>query len=227
MSQFPTLPLTAPPDPLPLAAQWLDEAVAGEVQPNPNAMTLATVAADGQPAARVVLAKDFNATDGYVVFFSHYDSPKGRDLAANNQAAAVMHWDTLGRQLRFEGRTVRSPKSESDAYFAQRPVLSQLNAWASDQSEPILDRAALLEQTRQRAAQLGVALDAADLAPAADQAPLQRPEQWGGYRLWISALEFWVHGDGRFHDRIRYQRQLDAGQPDAQPGPWSAARLQP
>ena len=137
------LPSPPPDNPLPLVARWLNDAMAGQVQPNPNAMTLATATPAGQPSARVVLIKDFNPVAGVLVFYSHYASRKGRELDANPLAAAVVHWDTLGRQLRFEGRVTRSPHAESDAYFQGRPWLSQLNAWASDQSEPIADPRAL------------------------------------------------------------------------------------
>jgi pyridoxamine 5'-phosphate oxidase len=227
VSQLPTLPSPAPTDPLPLAARWLDEAVAGAVQPNPNAMTLATVAGNGQPSARVVLVKYFSVQGGYLVFYTHYDSRKGRELAANPHAAAVIHWDTLGRQLRMEGLVVRSPAAESDAYFAQRPPVSQFNAWASDQSQPITDRAALVAQASERAAKLGITVSDPDLFDATSATGLQRPEHWGGFRLWISALEFWVQGDGRFHDRIRYERELSMDPPTPSGGLWSAARLQP
>jgi pyridoxamine 5'-phosphate oxidase len=211
---------------MPLAARWLQEAIAGEVQPNPNAMTLATAAESGQPSARVVLVKDLNTEQGYLVFYSHYDSRKGLELAANPRAAAVFHWDLLGRQLRLEGQVVRSPASESDAYFATRPRLSQLYAWASDQSQPIADRSALLAQAEARAARLGISVTNNQSPRDDDDKPIRRPHHWGGFRLWIGALEFWVHGDGRFHDRIRYQRELPAPGPTAV-GPWSAMHLQP
>jgi len=213
---------------MPLVAQWLEDAVAANIQPNPNAMTLATVAADGQPSARVVLVKGLSERDGYLVFYTHYGSRKGRELAGNPLAAAVMHWDTLGRQLRFEGPVLRPPEAESDAYFAGRPWLSQLNAWGSDQSEPIETRGDLIAQAHRRAEQLGFQVVGDELAPQEGQPAMARPSHWGGYRLWIAALEFWVHGDGRFHDRIRYQRSLsrgDTGQLTA--GPWSSVRLQP
>ena len=222
---FCALPSPAPGDPLPLAAQWLNEAMAAQVQRNPNSMTLATATADGQPSARVVLIKDFDATQGYLVFYSHYRSRKGQELAANPYGAGVVHWDNAGRQLRFEGRVVQSPAAESDAYFQNRPWLSQLNAWASDQSEPIADQAAMLAQARQRAARLGFEVGD-DLAPADATSSMPRPEHWGGYRLWLSAVEFWVHGDGRFHERLRYERALsEADQPQAPD--WSVTRLQP
>ncbi len=221
------LPASPPADPLPLVACWLDEAREAALQPNPNAMTLASVDKAGQPSARVVLLKHFDQDQGFVVFYTHYNSRKGAELAHNPRAAAVLHWDHLGRQLRCEGQVVRSPAAESDAYFRGRPWLSQLNAWASDQSKPIPTHAALIAQARQRAAELGVNVVGEQLTTPPDEPAIERPAGWGGYRLWINALEFWVHGDGRFHDRIRYQRTLGsvARQPPA--GPWSAMRLQP
>ena len=220
------LPSPTPDDPLPLVARWLDEAVAKRVQPNPNALTLATATLDGAPSARIVLIKDINPDQGYLVFYSHYPSRKGRELDANPRAAGVMHWDTLGRQLRLEGQVTRSPAAESDAYFASRPVLSQLNAWASDQSQPIADRAALLDQARRRATDLGLAVDA-DLDTIAEGPDMPRPEHWGGFRFHLSAIEFWVHGDGRFHDRLRYERDLTSDSQGLTLGSWSAGYLQP
>ena len=220
------LPSPAPDDPLPLVARWLDEAVAKQVQPNPNALTLATASLEGAPSARIVLIKGINEASGYLVFYSHYPSRKGRELDANPRAAGVVHWDTLGRQLRVEGQVTRSPAAESDAYFAGRPVLSRVNAWASDQSQPIADRAALLEQARQRAADLGLAVDAG-VENIKDGPEIPRPAHWGGFRFHLNAIEFWVHGDGRFHDRLRYQRDQTGASEAPAFGPWSAVYLQP
>jgi pyridoxamine 5'-phosphate oxidase len=138
------LPEPLPAEPLALAASWLAEATARGTQPNPNAMVLATTNAAGQPSARVVLCKQIEPDPGYLSFYTNYHSRKGYELESNPRAAIVMHWDALRRQLRVEGRAVQVSALESDAYFAPRNWRSRLGAWASQQSEPIASRGALL-----------------------------------------------------------------------------------
>lgn len=223
------LPSELPADPMPLAAAWLEEAARADLRPNPNAMCVATLGPDGMPSARTLLCKNFVADPGYLVFYTNYRSRKARELEANPRAAAVFHWDRLGRQLRLEGEVRRSPPEESDAYFATRHWRSQLNAWASDQSEPLASRDALFVQARERAAELGVELDAGLERTGADAPLIPRPPHWGGYRLWASAVELWVSGEARAHDRARWTRALE---PEGRPGGyavsrWTATRLQP
>lgn len=211
------------------ADAWLKEAIAAKVQRNPDSMTISTVAAGAQPSSRVVLCKEFVPDPGYVVFYTNYRSRKSLELAANPQAAALMHWDALGRQIRIEGSVVRSPESESDAYFASRDRGSQLGAWGSDQSEPIDSHEALLEQVRQRALQLGLK-PGSDSAtqPAAGGPAIARPPHWGGFRLWASAVELWIEGRNRIHDRARWSRDIvRAGEHGFTTTPWVGTRLQP
>ena len=209
-----SLLIPPPEDPVRAAAQWLGEAEALGRR-NANAMALASVDTNGKPSARMVLLKEI-APLGYVVFYTNYGSRKGVELLSTGRAAAVLYWHELGRQVRFEGPVVRSPDAESDAYFASRPVPSQVNAWSSEQSRPLPDPAVLAE----RASKL-----------VATQPPgqgLARPDFWGGFRLWLEALELWVEGRDRFHERVRYERQLDAR--DAytfETGRWNWQRLQP
>ena len=222
------LPETLPGEPLQLLARWLEEATRGRVQPNPNAMVLATADAAGVPSARVVLCKDLRPDPGYVTFFSNYDSRKGRELEANPRAAAVMHWDALRRQARLEGRITRASAAESEAYFASRAWQSRLSACASRQSEPIGSRAAMEQAIEGAAHRYGAPSPLSCDATAADPgAPIPRPAWWGGYHLWIEALELWVEGAGRLHDRARWQRRLSPAGSGFQGGPWSATRLQP
>src|SRR6516165_4741830 len=134
------LPDPLPPEPLAMAAAWLAEARALAVQPNPNAMVLATADAEGMPSARVVLCKELRPEPGILTFYTNYLSRKGRELDANPRAAAVMHWDALRRQLRVEGRITRTTAAESDAYFASRAWQSRIGAWASEQSAPLATR---------------------------------------------------------------------------------------
>ena len=225
------LPRALPHDPMPYARDWFEYAHAESGQRNPNAMTLVTVGGDGQPAGRVVLCKEFVADPGYLVFYTNYESAKSRALENNPRCAAVMHWDALGRQIRIEGEAVRSPAAESDRYFATRGWGSQLGAWGSDQSRPIDSRAELIAQVRRRAARLGLELgdDTTTLAPGGDPPPdIPRPPHWGGFRLWVAAIELWVEGADRIHDRARWERRLArSGGELSAAADWQHARLQP
>lgn len=212
------------PDPLPaepaiLIAEWLKVATARSGQPNPNAMVLASVDAAGQPSARVVLCKDVVVAPGYLLFYTNYESRKGRELIGSGRAAAVFHWDGLHRQLRVEGRVEQSPSEESDRYFASRPWGSRLGAWASAQSQPIDSRKALLLQVAKATARFG--------AQAAVGKSIPRPPHWGGFRFWLEAVEFWVEGEFRVHDRVRYTRSLEKSGEGFAAGAWSKTRLQP
>jgi pyridoxamine 5'-phosphate oxidase len=191
----------ADPNPIKQFARWWDEALAAQL-PEPNAMTLATANADGRPAARVVLLKDFDAR-GFV-FYTNYQSRKGRELEANPRAALLFFWAELERQVRIDGTVERVGNEESDAYFASRPLASRIGAWASPQSAPISSKAWLLA----RAAEMGLRHG---LAPA-------RPPHWGGYRVRPLEIEFWQGRPSRLHDRLRYLHG-ETG--------WSIARLAP
>jgi pyridoxamine 5'-phosphate oxidase len=215
-----SLPEPLPTDPLPLAASWFQEALRRKDQPNPNAMVLATSTLTGAPAARVVLCKAFETGPGCLRFVSNYHSRKGRELESNPRAAAVLHWDHLRRQVRFEGVVTRASAAESDAYFATRAWGSRLGAHASHQSEPIASRAALDERLAEQARRFGD-----QPAPGRD---IPRPEHWGGYVLWIDTAELWAERDGRLHDRALFTRSI-ALQADGSftGGAWTATRLQP
>lgn len=202
--------------------QWLDEAQSGRRR-NPLAMALATIGEDGRPAVRMVLLKDVAVASGYVLFYTNYRSRKGRELAHDPRAAGVLYWEELGRQLRFEGRVVRSPEPESDAYFAARPFRSQLNAWISAQSDPLMESDDLERRATEKAGAYGIDLETADDAPR----DVPRPPHWGGYRLWCDRVELWTEGAGRFHTRIRYSRDLRDSAGDLVGGPWRSERLQP
>jgi pyridoxamine 5'-phosphate oxidase len=209
-----SLLIPPPEDPVRAAAQWLGEAEALGRR-NANAMALASAAADGRPSVRMVLLKEL-ATPGYAVFYTNYGSRKAAELAATGRAAAVLYWHELGRQVRLEGPVVRSPAFESDQYFASRPRPSQINAWSSEQSRPLLDPAAL----ENRAAEIA--------ATKISEGGLPRPEFWGGFRIWLEAIELWVEGRDRFHERVRYERRLTARDTHSfDAGRWSWQRLQP
>lgn len=185
-------------DPLRQVQRWLDDAVAAGIH-EPNAMSLAT---DG-PSVRTVLLK---GVDSGLVFFTNYESAKGDALGASPLAAASLTWTTLGRQVRALGPVAKTSAAESDAYFATRPRGSQLAAWASPQSRPIPDRAALDDVV------------AALAARYPEGVPIPRPPHWGGYRLTPDEVEFWSRRDNRLHDRIRFRRNQ---------GNWVADRLAP
>lgn len=213
------LPEVLPADPLPLFARWFQEARERKLQPNPDAMVLATVGANGQPSARVVLCKQVLMEPGCLVFFTNYLSRKGRELQAHPRAAVVFHWDALHRQVRIEGRITKSPEPESDAYFATRALDSQIGAWASEQSSALASREVLAQRVREAQTQFGVGTAAAKVP---------RPPHWGGFRLWIEAIEIWVEGANRVHDRAVWKRTLQARDEHSfAAGPWEATRLYP
>jgi pyridoxamine 5'-phosphate oxidase len=220
------LPDPLPAEPLALVARWLADAWAVRRQPNANAMVLATATPDGHPAARVVLAKDIVPVPGYVVFYTNYRSSKGRALEKNPRVAAVMHWDALHRQVRIEGTVVKGPAAESDAYFASRSWDKRLGAWASAQSEPVASRAALEHAVAETARRFGAPLPGSEAA-ANLTLDIPRPPHWGGYHLWADAVELWVEGAGRIHDRARWSRALTPQAGAFGAGAWQVTRLQP
>jgi pyridoxamine 5'-phosphate oxidase len=189
-------------DPLIQFRQWFDEAVRAELL-EPNAMTLATVTPTGDPAARTVLLKDLDAT-GFV-FFTNYESAKGRDLTRQPRACLLFFWAELERQVRITGRVDRLTPDESLAYFRSRPRGSQLGAWASPQSRVIASRDVLDD-----------ALAQFETTYADGDIPL--PPFWGGYRVIPDAVEFWQGRTSRLHDRLLYSRDGDH---------WARVRLAP
>lgn len=189
-------------DPIELFRVWFVQALSAELA-EPNAMSLATVAADGLPSVRIVLLKGFDH-EGFT-FFTNYESRKGRELSANPHAALAFWWHEFERQVRVEGRVEKVSPAESDEYFAMRPLGSRLGAWASSQSEVVLDRDSLDRQY-------------ADLAARYSDGNVPRPLHWGGYRLVPDALEFWQGRPNRLHDRIRFRRSG---------GGWVRERLAP
>ncbi|RYF05308.1 MAG: pyridoxamine 5'-phosphate oxidase [Oxalobacteraceae bacterium] len=190
------------PDPIRQFSLWFGQAMEAGV-PEANAMSVATVGADGRPSSRILLIKDVDA-DGFT-WFTNYASRKGRELAIHPYAALLFHWVELERQVRIEGRVEKLPDAQSDAYFQSRPLKSQLGALASQQSEPIASRDALEQQLR-------------EVEAAHGEQPV-RPPHWGGYRLVPDRIEFWQGRPSRLHDRIVYTRQ--------ESGAWRRERLQP
>ena len=189
-------------DPLKQFERWLGEAVHAQV-PEPNAMTLATVGADGRPSTRVVLIKGVDSRG--IVWYTNYHSRKGRELQAHAFAALQFHWVELERVVRIEGHVEKVSDAESDAYFASRPLASRIGAWASEQSQPIADRSVLVRRAAAFGLQFGL------------QPP--RPPHWGGFRLVPDAWEFWQGRPSRLHDRLAYRLGAD--------GAWTRQRLAP
>ncbi len=225
-----TLPDPLPDNPLQLAAQWLEQARIDASQPNPNAMVLATVDDRGQPSARVVLCKEIAALEGVIKFYTNYQSRKGRELQANPRAAVVFHWDQRHRQVRAEGFVEPMSALENDAYFESRPWQSRLGAWASQQSQPVESRAALAESVAGTARRFGIPYAGpGSPEPESMMTYIPRPANWGGFRLRVDAMELWVEGDYRIHDRARWTRVAGAaGAASAGAAPlWSVTRLQP
>ncbi|HET7755955.1 MAG TPA: pyridoxine 5'-phosphate oxidase C-terminal domain-containing protein, partial [Steroidobacteraceae bacterium] len=155
-------------------------------------------------------------------------SAKGRELRRNPRAAAVMHWDALHRPVRIEGPGVEGPPQESDAYFASRAWDKRIGAWASAQSEPVASRAALEAAVAAAARRFGAPLPGTPEAEATREIGVPRPPHWGGLRLWADAVELWVEGHSRIHDRARWTRTLKAARGGGfEAGPWAVTRLQP
>ncbi len=191
-----------PDAPLPLFEEWLALALDSEGDDG-NVMTLATADSQGIPHARIVLLKGVDERG--LVFYTNYHSHKGSELANVPHAALVFWWPSLGRQVRLEGSVVQIPEQESDAYFETRPRGSQLGAWVATQSVEIPNRH-WLEERRQRFEQVY------------DNQKVDRPANWGGYRVTPEMIEFWQGQPSRLHDRIRYQRRDDQ---------WTKVRLAP
>lgn len=176
------------PDPVAQFGLWLQQALDGQL-PEPTAMTLATVGADARPSTRVVLLKGFDA-HGFV-WYTNYESRKGRELAGNAFAALQFHWVEMERVVRIEGRVEKAPAELADAYYASRPLASRISAWASPQSEVVESREVLVASTAKFSAEF------------ASEPP--RPPHWGGYQLVPDSFEFWQGRRSRLHDRLRYR----------------------
>lgn len=199
-------------DPFALAQRWLDEATASE--PNdPNAMALATVDAGGLPNVRMVLLKEIEigggapgAADGAFVFYTNYGSVKAAEIEGAGKAAFVLHWKSLRRQIRVRGTVTREEGAQADAYYASRSLQSRLGAWASQQSQPLASRGALMAEVAKVSLRLGT------------NPP--RPPFWGGFRIAPVEIEFWADGAFRLHDRYRFTRRETTS-------PWAVMRLNP
>ncbi|MDG2200622.1 MAG: pyridoxamine 5'-phosphate oxidase [Phycisphaerales bacterium] len=180
-----------PTDPVSACEQWFAEAGEQSGLPNPNAMALSTVSADGRPSIRMILLKGFDARGA--VFYTNSESRKGIDLAACPRAALLFHWDSMERQIRIEGAVTRVSDEEADAYFASRRRESRIGAWASAQSRPCASRE-----------ELDAAYD--EQAKRFEGGDVPRPPHWFGYRIALEHIEFWQGGDARLHDRVVYDR---------------------
>jgi pyridoxamine 5'-phosphate oxidase len=191
------------PDPIEQFRVWFDEALKSEIM-DVNAMSLATATPTGEPAVRIVLLKDI--VEGGFVFYTQYDSAKGRELALNARAALLFYWAPLERQVRITGAVTRVSRDVSEAYFATRPVESQWGAWAARQSSEVATRDQLEQQYAEVKARF-----AGQTVPC--------PPDWGGYHVAPERMEFWQGRPGRLHDRLLYTRQPD--------GTWNRVRLAP
>lgn len=197
------MPDTTSIDPLAKFQQWMAEAWEHEPE-DANAMTVATATPDGMPSARIVLLK--GADERGFVFYTNTDSRKGDEVAANARAALLFHWKPQGRQIRIEGRVERVSEAEADTYYASRPRISRLGAWASDQSRALAERAELERRLAEYEARF----------PGED---IPRPAHWSGYRIVPEYIEFWQSMPYRLHDRTIFTRRADGG--------WTSGKLFP
>jgi pyridoxamine 5'-phosphate oxidase len=190
-------------DPFEIAREWLGAAQAEEMI-DANAIALATVDAAGMPNVRMVLLKEIEASA--FVFYTNYESKKSEELAASGQAAFVIHWKSLRRQIRVRGHVTREDGGQADEYYASRSLKSRIGAWASKQSQPLDSRGTLIKEVARLTPKLGLNPD--------------RPPYWGGFRIDPVEIEFWADGQFRLHDRFRWRRDdVDA--------PWDIDRLNP
>ena len=190
-------------DPFVLFAQWMEDAKASEVN-DPNAMSLATCTPDGRPSVRIVLLKEHDAERGFR-FYTNGESRKGRELRTNHHAALCLHWKTRQRQVRVEGPIAELASEAVDAYFKRRHRMSQIGAWASQQSRPLQSREALIESTHEIETRF--------------PGEVPRPPYWTGFSVTPHSIEFWQEGDYRLHERFLFQ----AGPA----GEWTKQRLYP
>jgi pyridoxamine 5'-phosphate oxidase len=203
MAQAQPLPLLPEGDPFDLFAQWFEEAARSE--PNdPNAVAVASVDADGLPDVRMVLLKDFDAR-GFV-FYTNFESAKGRQLEGRPKAALLFHWKTLRRQVRIRGPVTRVSEAEADAYWATRARSAQIGAWASAQSRPLPDRFALEKKIAETGLRFGLG-------------KVPRPPQWSGFRVTPQVMEFWRDRPFRLHERLVFEHAPGGG--------WTTQRLYP
>jgi len=211
-------------NPLLLLQSWLNEAIKLDLQPNPDTMVIATSNPQGIPNLRMVLCKEINTEEGYVVFYTNYNSVKSLEIKENPKCSALFHWDKLGYQIRIRGEILQSPDEENDAYFASRHLGSQVGAWASNQSNPVEDREALDDQFKK-------ILDRFNLTSESitrNEQKIPRPPHWGGYRLWIEEIEFWLNQKDRLHDRLHFRRALAISNEGIETEKkWTVKRLQP
>ena len=212
------LPDSLPSDPFPLFKDWLDHARHNRVQPNPNAMALATANDRCEPNVRIVLCRGVDLKEGSIWFFTNSHSTKGHEMAANQHVAASFHWDALDRQARVRGIVAPLPAAESDAYFASRTWEKRIGAWASNQSQPVGSREALLDNLLHTLSRFGI--DPKNPPSSDANLDIPRPPHWGGYRIVASEVELWVGSPARMHDRARWTR------PDPK-ARWQYTRLQP
>lgn len=193
---------TVPDTPKQLFEKWFDQAVGAQVL-DPNAMSLATVNAKGEPSNRIVYLRGFEGES--LLFYTNYKSEKGTHIAGETAVACTFYWPELHRQIRFSGMAAKLSKEQSDEYFSSRPRVSQISAWASQQSRELASRAELEERVK-------------DYEAKFIDVEVPRPQHWGGYKINVKTAEFWQGRGGRLHDRILYYRD---------DGAWRTTRLNP
>jgi pyridoxamine 5'-phosphate oxidase len=210
------LPEPLPDDPMALFMQWFEQGMRDKSAPTPDAMSLATATRDGRPSVRLVLCKHIDPS-GALHFFTNLQSRKASDLTENPRAAGVFYWPARARQARVEGSVQRLTDEQNDAYFASRPLISRIGAWASRQSQPLASRQTFARDLIEACKHLKV--DPGALFSEGPAIHVPRPPHWGGFSLQIERLELWIGAEGRLHDRAEWVRDAASG--------WRATRLYP
>ena len=210
-------------NPLKTLQNWMKEVRDSNTQPNPNTMLVSTVDSNGSPNSRIVLCKELNAEEGYLTFYTNYSSTKSKELEGNAKCSVLFHWDKFGLQARLKGSVTKCSDSKNDAYFSTRDVGSQIGAWTSDQSTEVES----LEKMEGSYQQI---MEKFKLKSLGDdtEVTIPRPDFWGGYDMWIGEIELWKNQNNRFHDRLRFKRniKIENGNIDAEKE-WSVIRIQP
>lgn len=210
-------------NPLSTLQDWMEKVSDSNAQPNPNCMSVSTVDSNGLPNTRMVLCKELNTEEGHLTFYTNYSSIKSKELESNAKCSALFHWDKFGLQVRIRGTAIRCTDSKNDAYFSSRDLGSQIAAWASDQSKEI-ESLEMMDNSYQ------IIMDKFSIGNLENNSEkkIPRPDFWGGYEIWVEEIELWKNQKNRFHDRLKFTRNINIKNGNIDPDKkWNVIRIQP